>query len=118
MAPDMLPTMNTMIVVVSRRPKVQGSESPISFITGVGKDTSEGPKSPVKSLRQNARYCCPRGRSRPYISFIAWTVSSAALGSTAPRDWIWATARSTGPTGISRGRKKIIVIPSTVTPTH
>src|SRR5450759_905211 len=79
--PDIFPIIKTSTVVVKRSPNVQGKDWPIICITGVGKDTSEGPKSNEASLRQKVKYWVNKGSSRPYISFSALTVASAAFGS-------------------------------------
>ncbi len=73
--PDRLPTTKTSTVVVKSNPNVQGRDSLINCVTGVGKDTNDGPKSNTKSLRQKEMYCVNKGWSRPYSSFNAQIVS-------------------------------------------
>ena len=53
--PDTFPIIKTNTVVVSSNANVQGRDWPINSETGTGKDTKEGPKSPVKSLFQKER---------------------------------------------------------------
>ena len=73
--------MKTITVDVKSRKNVQGKDWAINWLTGVGKATNEGPKSPERSRRQKATYCSNRGWSKPYISFRARIVSWAAFGS-------------------------------------
>ncbi|GIV69559.1 MAG: hypothetical protein KatS3mg048_2421 [Caldilinea sp.] len=98
------------------RPNVQGIAVARSWITGVGKEESDGPKSPRSRRPQKARYCSHTLPDRPYISVSASRMAMIASGLTCePLIISWLTCRSTGSLGERRGMINVNVTPRKIT---